>query len=93
MIYNLDCNTFSSITKYERLKRSNLIVVPISVCLLDSFITSDAGSSEIVTESNYILDFAACKFLPSWPAGLSWFLMDKHALFMWNMPDQSPIYF
>ena len=51
--------------KNERLKRSNLIIVPISVCLLDSSITFDAGSSEIVTDSNYILDFAARKFLPS----------------------------
>ena len=63
MIYNLNYNTFPSITKNERLKRSNLIVVPISVCLLDSFITSDAGSSEIATESDYILVFAARKFL------------------------------
>ena len=64
-LFNLEILPFPQIIKNERLKRSNLIIVPISVCLLDSSITFDAGSSEIVTESNYILDFAACKFLPS----------------------------
>ena len=63
VIYSLEILPFPQNIKNERLKRSNLIIVPISVCLLDSSITSDAGSSEIVTESNYILDFAACKFL------------------------------